>query len=365
MKIAILVDLFPPKWLAGTEIATYHMAGHLAQRGHEVHVITSLDEGLLEESYELGFYVHRLPRVGNRFSSAFFFCIDIIEEIQKINPEIVHVQSLAVAVPAVISKKLYKTPYVLWGRGSDVYLPHWSTKLTSKIAMKNADSVIALTEDMRQAMRSVYDRNIAVIPNGINLKEHTEKRPVKEVECFSKNVLFVGRLHPIKGVQYLLQAMKIVHEKMPDVKLILVGDGEERERLESLTDSLEIQECVEFVGRVPHERVTDYMNQSDIFVLPSLSEGFPVTILEAMTCGLPIVATRVRGVLDIIENDINGYLVDSMNPEQIAWALQKILENEQLRENISSNNRDEAEKYSWDKVVIRLEGIYQSTLGLP
>jgi glycosyltransferase involved in cell wall biosynthesis len=241
----------------------------------------------------------------------------------EINPEIVHVQSLGVAVPALITKKFHKLPYVLWGQGSDVYLPPPLTKLTSKIAMKNADSVIALTEDMKQAMRSIYGRNIAVIPNGIELKEYTEKRLVKEVEYPSKRIIFVGRLHPIKGVQYLLQGMKMVHEEMPDAKLILVGDGEEREHLESLTDSLEIRECVEFVGKVPHERVQDYMNQSEVFVLPSLSEGFPVTILEAMACGLPIVATRVRGIPDIIEDGTNGYLVDTKNPKQIAQALQK------------------------------------------
>lgn len=285
MKIAILVDLFPPKWLAGTEIATHYMAGHLAQRGHEVHVITSLDEGLPEESYELGFYTHRLPRIKNRFSSTPAFCIDIVRAIQKINPEIIHVQSLCIAVPALISKKLHKIPYVLWGQGSDVYLPAALTKLTSKTTMKNADSVIALTENMKQAMQSIYDRDIAVIPNGIELKEYMSKAPVNMMKDSEKRILFVGRLYPVKGVQYLLQAMKIIHEGMPGVKLILVGDGEERGHLESLTDSLGIRECVEFAGRVPHERVQDYMNQAEVFVLPSLSEGFPVTILEAMACG--------------------------------------------------------------------------------
>jgi len=362
MKVAILVGLFPPKRLAGTEIATYYMAGHLAQRGHEVHVITSLDEGLPEESYEQGFYIHRLPRIRNRFASAFVFCIDIVRAIRKINPEIIHVQSFCIAIPALISKKFYKIPYVLWGQGSDVYLPDPLTKMTSKITMQNADSMIALTEDMKQAMQSIYYRDVAVVPNGIEFKEYMSEAPVNMIKGSEKRILFVGRLYPVKGVQYLLQAMKIIHEEMPDVKLILVGDGEEREHLESLTDSLEIRERVEFAGRVLHKKVQDYMNQADVLVLPSLSEGFPLTILEAMACGLPIVATRVRGVPDIVENDTNGYLVDTKDPEQIAWALLKILENEQLRKNISKNNREKVKTYSWDKVVVQLERIYQKTL---
>jgi glycosyltransferase involved in cell wall biosynthesis len=158
--------------------------------------------------------------------------------------------------------------------------------------------------------------------------------------------------------------MKTVHQELPEAKLILVGDGEEREHLETLTDGLGIRECVEFAGRVPHEKVEDYMSQAEVFVLPSLSEGFPVTILEAMACGLPVVATRVGGVPDIIEDGTNGYLVDTMNQEQIAEALLKLLQDEKLRKDISGNNREEVRKYRWDAVAVMLEGIYQNSLKL-
>jgi len=363
MRIAILVNLFPPKWLAGTEIATYHLAEHLAQRGHEVHVITSLDEGLPEENYEKGFYIHRLPRTKIRFVGVFIFWADIVRVIQKISPDIVHAQSLGMGVPALLSKKILKFPYAVWGRGSDVYLPDWFTKLTSKTIIKNANSVIALTEDMKQAMQAIYYRDITIVPNGIDLKEYISELPVQIVEGAEKRILFVGRLHPVKGVRYLLQAMSIVHQELPEAKLILVGDGEEREYLESLTDSLGIRECVEFAGRVPHERVQDYMNLAEVFVLPSLSEGFPVTILEAMACGLPIVATRVGGVPDIIEDGANGYLINTKNPEQIAEALLRVLQDEELQKIMSNNNRKSAEKYRWDTVAATLEGVYQNSLG--
>ncbi|MGI6502371.1 MAG: GT4 family glycosyltransferase PelF [Candidatus Methanoculleus thermohydrogenotrophicum] len=365
MKIAILVGLFPPKWLAGTEIATYYMAEHLAQRGHEVHVITSLDEGLPEENYEKGFYIHRLPRTKIRFAGAFIFWADIVRVIQKIGPDIVHAQSLGIGVPALLSKNLLKIPYVVWGQGSDVYLPDWFTKLTSKTIIKNANSVIALTEDMKRAMQAIYNRDITIVPNGIDLKEYISELPVQNVEGAEKRILFVGRLHPVKGIQYLLGAMSIVHRELPEAKLILVGDGEEREHLETLTDNLGIRECVEFAGRVPHERVKDYMNQAEVFVLSSLSEGFPVTILEAMACGLPIVATRVGGIPDIIEDGTNGYLVDTMNQEQLAEALLKLLQDEKLRRDISGNNREKAKKYRWDAVAATLEGIYQKSVRFP
>jgi glycosyltransferase involved in cell wall biosynthesis len=229
MRIAILVNLFPPKWLAGTEIATYYIAEHLAQRGHEVHVITSLDEGLPEVSCEKGFHIHRLPIVRIRFIGGLTFWADIVRVLRKIKPDIVHAQSLISGMPALLSNKLLRTPYVIYGRGSDVYLPDWFTKLTAKEILKNASAVIALTEHMKRAMQALYSRDFILVPNGINLNENAKREA--EGENPGKRILFVGRLHPVKGVQYLLGAMKIVHQELPEAKLVLVGDGEERESI--------------------------------------------------------------------------------------------------------------------------------------
>jgi glycosyltransferase involved in cell wall biosynthesis len=360
VKVAVVINVFPPKWLAGTEIATYYLAETLAKRGHEVHVITSLDEGLPEVSCERGFHIHRLPKSEIRFIGALIFWADIVRALRKIKPDIVHAQNLINGIPALLSNKLLKIPYVVYGRGSDVYLPCWFTKLTAKTTLKNASAVIALTEHMKGVMQTICNRDVIVVPNGINLGEDTGRR--SERGDPGKKILFVGRLDPIKGTRYLLGAMSILHRDMPGVKLILVGDGEEREPLESLTDSLRIRECVVFAGRVPHERVQDYMNRAEVLVLPSLSEGFPVTILEAMACGLPVVATRVGGIPDIIEDGTNGYLVDAMNQKQIAEALLKLLQDEELRKDISDKNRKTAEKYRWGMVAATLEGIYQSSL---
>ncbi len=358
MKIAILVSLFPPRWLAGTEIATYYLAEHLAQRGHEVHVITTLDDGLPEWSYEKGFYIHRLPKVGIRIVGAFAIWADIVKTIQKISPDIVHAQSLSIAIPALISKKVLRIPYAVWGQGSDVYLPDRITNLTSKTIIKNADTTIALTRDMKRAMQTICDREISVIPNGIELKEYMPSPPVVMREGPDKRILFVGRLHPVKGVRYLLQAMQLVHEEMPDAKLILVGDGKERENLESLTDHLGIRECVEFAGKIPHERIQDYLYHADIFVLPSLSESFGIVNLEAMACGLPIVATRVGGLPDIIDEGINGYLVEAKKPDEIADRILILLQNDAIRKEISGINQKKAEMFAWDRIAGSIEDEY-------
>ncbi len=363
MKIAIFVGLFPPKWLAGTEIATYNMADHLAQRGHEVHVITSHDAGLPELSKENDFYIHRIPGPKIRFIGIVTFWVKICLKIRKIKPDIFHAQSLLCGIPALATKNFLKIPYVIWGQGSDIYLPGRFTRITSKPILQNADAVLALTENMKQKMREIYDREISIVPNGIDL-ERFKISPESKKKDSTKTIIFVGRLHPVKGVQYLIEAMAIVHQESPEVKLILVGDGEERELLENLTDSLGIRECVEFAGRVPHERVQDYMNQAEVFVLPSLSEGFPVTILEAMACGLPIVATQVGGVPDVIKNGVNGYLVKAKDPNETVEALLKLLQDAQLRATISKTNKQKVDEYSWGRVALALEKIYRESIEL-
>ena len=357
MKITILVGLFPPKWLAGTEIATYNLADHLARRGHEVHVITSHDAGLPELSEESGFSVHRIAWPKIRFIGIVAFWAKICLEIQTIKPDVFHAQSLLCGIPAVVAKKFLKIPYVVWGQGSDIYLPGRFTRMTSKSILQNADAVLALTEDMKQKMREICDRDISVVPNGIDLKRFEISSGEKK-EGSAKTIIFVGRLHPVKGVQYLIEAMAIVHQQMPDVKLVIVGDGVERARLEELAEKLNLNGCIQFAGQVPQESIPRLMHQADVFALSSLSEGLPVVILEAMAAGLPIVATKVGGIPDIVEEGVNGYLVNAKSSEEIADRLLILLQNDEMREEIAAKNREKAKLYTWDKIADIVEKIY-------
>ena len=357
MKIVILVSRFPPKWLAGTEIATYDLAKHLAQRGHEVHVITSHDYGFPSLSEEGGFYIHRIARPEIRFIGALTFWGDIYFKIRDINPDIIHAQTLSLGIPALISNRLLRIQYIIWGQGSDIYLPNWLNRLTAKMCLKNAGAAIALTDHMKKAMQMMCERNIDIIPNGIELERYEGKN--EERSMTGNRILFVGRLHPIKGINYLLEAICIVHQELPEAKLIIVGDGIERETLENLTDDLGISEYVEFVGNVPHEQVTDLMLRADVFALPSLSEGFPLVILEAMACGLPIIATRVGGVPEVVEGGVNGCLVNAKSPYEIADKISMLLKNDKIRLDMSNNNRERVKMFSWNKVTNAVEEVYR------
>lgn len=363
MIIALIVGLFPPKWLAGTEIATYNLADHLARRGHEVHVITSHDAGLPELSEENGFYIHRIAWLKIRFIGIVTFWAKIFLKMRKIKPDIVHGQSLPSGIPAWAAKKFLKIPYVIWGQGSDIYLPGWFTRMTSKPILQNADVALALTEDMKQKMREICDREVSVMPNGVDLERFKISSGGKK-EGNAKTIVFVGRLHPVKGAQYLIEAMAIIHRKMPDVKLVIVGDGIERSRLEELREKLDLNGCIQFAGQVPQERIPQIMHQADVFALPSLSESFGIVNIEAMAAGLPIVTTNVGGLPELIKNGENGFVVEPKNPEAIAEKILLILNNNDLKAIVSTNNITKSQYYSWDNVVEKIITIYEK-VGSP
>lgn len=363
VKIAILVSAFPPRVLAGTEIATYHIATHLAKIGHEVHVITRLDEGLSKESFEESFYIHRVRVINRRILESASFFINTFLILKKVKPDLVHAQSILMVLYALLIKILLRKPFVVYGRGTDIYLASGFDRLLYKLTLPRADAVIALTNDMKGAIQRLCHRDVFVIPNGVDIDRFSrlsrEKARIRlNIVANEKILLFVGWLRPVKGVRYLIESMSIIKQRYRNIRLLIVGDGKDRQNLEELAKKLNLARCISFTGQVPNETVAEYMAASDLFILPSLSEGFPVTASEAMASGLPIVATRVRGMPDIVREDENGFLVESKNPEQIAERVLLLLGDDGLRERISKSNREQAKQYSWQSVARSLEGIY-------
>ncbi len=363
MKIAILVPRFPPKWLAGTELATYHIVECLAQHGHQVHVVTSWDEGLPKEGMENGFCTYRIKWRGERFFGPALFGLRTLSALKKINPDIIHCQDINMGFIGVFASKLLGKPCLVWGRGADVYKSGQVSRLISRIVLKKANTVVALTDNMRLEINRRCERDVSVIPNGINLSDY--KGLSKEITRTElglgegeKVVLFVGTLRPVKGGEYLIRAFDIVRRNESGLKLLMVGDGEQREFLENLVMELDLCDTVSFAGRVPNEEVPRYFKASDVFVLPSLSEGFPNVVLEAMASGLPVVATRVGGMAEIVKDNINGYLVEAGDPEGIVEKLRLLLEDEKLSEQISANNLSTVKDYSWNSVVDKIEMLY-------
>lgn len=365
MKILFIVMRFPPNWLSGTELSTYNISKYMGKK-HDVSVVTSHEDGMPLQSSIDGFEVYRIPISEIRFLGLMIFWFKMFLTIKKIKPDIIQIQGITMTVPAVLAKKVLGIPYVISGRGCDVY-KSWPFKETiSKLGFKNTDTSVALTGDMKKAMQKFSNKRIEVVPNGIDTKKFNfdkyESREKLGLDHDKKIVLFVGRLEPVKGLKYLIEAISILKDTK-NLELIVVGNGNEKHKLERLAEDLKLNENVTFAGKISNKKIPEYMAAADMFVLPSLSEGFPVVLLEAMAAGLPIVTTKVKGLPEIIEDNVNGLLVLPKNPEELADKINLLLNDENLTKKISILNKEKSKSYSWENVALTLEKVYVSTIN--
>jgi len=203
--------------------------------------------------------------------------------------------------------------------------------ILEQLCFKRASSVWVTAKSLVAKAQSLGARRIRLVPNYLDLNETSIAKIKKDPADVGREVkiLFVGRLHVVKRVDLLLQAFSVLRKFFPDARLCIVGDGEERGRLESMAERLHLGGNVVFTGFVDQEKVFEMMKQADVLVLPSRVEGNPRVLIEAMFLRVPIVATDVPGIHDIVENGKTGYLVSHASPTELAQMIKSVLESKQ------------------------------------
>jgi glycosyltransferase involved in cell wall biosynthesis len=210
---------------------------------------------------------------------------------------------------------------------------------------------------------------VIVVPNCIDLGEYPpERSPLQEAEKTSLDVPpdafrigFVGRLHPQKGLDFLLQAMQMIRDRLHNAMLFIIGDGELRRSLENQTREYGLQHIVSFLGT--SQDIPSLLYSLNLFVLPSLWEGMPVALLEAMAAGLPVVATSVGGVPEVVLDGETGFLVPPGNPEALGQAILALYEQPELRIHMGLAGKQRVQNcFSSETVTRNLELIYQELL---
>ena len=158
------------------------------------------------------------------------------------------------------------------------------------------------------------------------------------------NLLYVGRLASVKGLPILFQSLQQLKSTNEDFTLTLIGDGSERSDLEKLVEELQLQDHVKFVGYKSQQEVREYLQQTDVFVLPSFAEGVPVSLMESMATGVPVIATQVGGVSELVDNGVNGYLVPAGDSVSLAEKMEILLGDTKLRNQFAQASRMTIEK---------------------
>lgn len=247
-------------------------------------------------------------------------------------PDIIHAHVYEAGVPAVLIGKLYGLPVIITEHfsGFPRGLVRGIQKLKAKFAFEQADLVCPVSEDLKRHIEFYGIRaRFHVVPNVVDTSLfHPAENEDRAQEGDKKHLLLVALLDPIKGIPYLLEALARLKEKRDDFVLDIVGDGPNRAEYEELSYKLGLQNIVRFHGLKTKQEVAEFMRKADVFVLPSEWENLPCVLIEAMASGLPIVATKVGGIPEIV-NEKMGFLVLPRDTEALARAIDYMLDHYQ------------------------------------
>ena len=253
-----------------------------------------------------------------------------------------------------------------------------------KDIIKNASAIISLSEIEKNDLINLYGtpvEKIAVIPGGVDLKQfiNTPRDKAREKLSFNKVdfiLLYVGRLEWRKGIGTLISAVKLLKNEVPNIKAVIVGgrivgkqknaeDFKEHQRLLKKTEEEGVKELIQFVGRIDNGRLPLFYSAADIFVIPSYYESFGLVALEASACKVPIIASRIGGLQNIIQDGKNGFLFEPRNPFDLKEKVLQLQKSKELSETfVESAYRNVATNYSWGDIAAKINNIYKSILKI-
>jgi len=352
----------------------------LANRGHKVCVLSTNVQGspYHEVMSNVEIFRHQ-PLFTLPFPYPVCFPLPQIRKlVTQFDVDLIHAvySHAAVTLASALFSKTTQFPYILEIQGAlettgrritDVLARIYDHTLSRFIA-KNSRMVVVISESLRQ--RALFlgcpEDKIAVKPSGVDVDyfdvDHFPTDPTREklgLGCDEFIVGFVGRLVPLKGLTYLLHAAKKIKKEIPKLHILLVGEGPQKAFILETAKILQVP--ITITGWVDDPR--PYYSVMDVFALPSLSEGLPNVVLEAMAMEKPIIATDVGGNRDLVEDGLNGYLVPPRNVDLLAQRVLTLYERDGSRVSMGSANRKKVQKsFTWDRAVDRTEAIYKKAL---
>jgi len=379
MRILVLTDYFHPEQSGGVEWVIFETGRRLVQRGHSVLVLTLGKTSACRESLH-GISVWRVPsydltpllRLQSRIS--LLFVSEVLKAVSLFKPDIIHLHnpfffSCALCTPLlhfVVKRPLVVTLHLgsmdNFGGVARICISMYE-RLWARLCFPLCARIICVSRSVAVHALSLGAREerLSIVPNGVDLERFY---PGKEcVDNGSLVVTFIGRLIFNKGPHILVKAIPKILASLPNVKFLIVGDGIERKNLENDVRRLGVDSFVLFLGIV--NDVGQILRESHIFVRPSLSEGMPLTVLEAMACGLAVVATSVGGTPELIHHGVTGILIPPGSVEALADAVVQLGRDKLLRQRLGENARNYVSRfYTWERVADDIERIYYELLDI-
>jgi len=344
----------------------------IRERGHKISVLLGGWEGATGENFaenDIDFYFASTRDVFSSITGTPYPILrNVSHYIRMVDPDVVHVNShlFLSSYSAVDASHLMGIPSVVTVHGVMVkrglildVLQGIYLRTVARLLFEKVSAVMCLTESDAESVAHIVggDDKIFIVPNGVDT-ELFKPASVKD----SNLITWVGRLVPEKGLVYLFRAMQMVFEEHGDARFVLVGDGPLRTELMNLVNKFDLTSRVDFVGSVGRVKVAELLSKSSIFVFPSLREGLPLSVLEAMACGVPVVGSDIPGVNDVVKHGENGFLVLPRDSKALADGVSALLDDDRLRRGFGEEARKViVDNYRWDIVLSKVEKIYKET----
>ena len=370
--VAMLIQRYYPH-AGGAEKLVQRLAPRLQTRGFEVCVVTRHEKGLSRFEVIDGMPVYRLPAPGPKPLAAAVYIWSAVRLLSKLHPDLIHAHEiLSPASAAILFKHFRHRPIVATlhrgGMLGDIYKlkrrPFGMQRLSS--LSREIDSFVVISQEIDNelaALRVLPEKRV-FIPNGVDAAHFSPLSKMKKDHLRTELslprealvVVYVGRFVVEKRVNHLLTLWPDIRRVFPDALLLLIGTGAETSRLQAMSSP-----GVQFTGQV--DDAASYLQAADIFVLPTSTEGLSVSMLEAMSSGLPALVTSVGGAPDVIQHNMNGYLIPPDDLPALKQGLLTLLGDEALRVRLGKRGREcILADYSLDSVAMHLGALYHNLL---
>jgi glycosyltransferase involved in cell wall biosynthesis len=353
----------------GSEIVLAYIAKNLNPEEYHSHVCL-LEQGWLSRRIqELGI---DLSIIENRRSYDPVFLAKMVSLIKREKIHLVHAHDFMMNVYGAVAAKIASVPMIATIHGKGYFTLKKSRILAYRLAVSLCSRMTAVSEDLKEYLRKELKlagtKKIMILYNGIDLDRFTVKNSGSNMRAdlgISPDAPVagtVGSLFEVKGIPYLLRAVKKVVSYFPDFKLLIAGEGNQEPFLKQETAALGLKDNVIFLGL--RDDIPAVLNIIDVYVCSSLSEGLSIAILEAMAMEKPVVATKVGGNPELIVPGENGYLIPSEDPEPIAEKIIVLLKDKSLREKMGKAGRKMVEeKFSLKAMIDNYQNLYRKLLN--
>lgn len=375
MKILQTPVRFYP-FTGGVENYVYYLSRELVNSGNQVKVVCANEPDIESKQRVEGIEVERLPYMGKIANTN--ITTGLPGALSDGDYDIIHTH---IPTPwsadwSAFYSNSKKKPLVVTyhndiiGQGLASLVARIYNSVGLNYVLKTAAKIIITQPGYLQSSSHLakYQDKIEVIPNGVDVEKF---QPIQASDNEDKSTIFflsvLDEFHKYKGLDYLLEALKIVKNNVPDVKLIVGGKGVLLDHYQEMAASLGLKDNVEFAGFIPDEEIADYYSQASVFVLPSISslqEGFGIVALEALACQTPVVTTDIVGVAQDLKQIKGGIVIPPRDTHKLADAITQILSDAQMQKEMGQRGRKLVqEKYTWKVVASSMEKVYKEILA--